>query len=508
MEKITQTNEIVFKENKMGTMPIGKLLISIALPICISMLVQALYNIVDSIFVAQISENALTAVSLAFPVQNIMISIAVGTGVGVNAVLSKSLGEKNFEQSNRVASISVILGLLNTLVLVVFGIFGSRFYFEIQSGMTEIVDMGTDYLMIVSTMSVGLFIQITMERLLQSTGKTVFSMIMQLAGAVTNIILDPIFIFGWGIVPAMGVKGAAIATVIGQLISMTLGIIFNGVFNKEIKIKFKYMRLKWSLLKKIYAIAIPSIIMSSIGSIMMFGVNKILMGFNTAASSIGNTATAFFGVYFKLQSFVFMPVFGITNGMIPIISYNFGARKQDRLNKTIKQSMLYAIGIMLIGFVIFQSMPTLLLKLFKPTADMLQIGSVGLRVISISFLFAGFNIVCSSAFQALNRSVYSLIVSVLRQLVVILPVAWLLSLTGKIDAIWWCLPIAEFSSFFVCLVFLRLTNKNVSKMLAPRDIDDKNDDKYDDNYNDKNADKNGVKEYTQGFQKIENANQN
>ena len=436
------SEESVIKENKMGTMPINKLLISMSLPMMISMLVQALYNVVDSIFVSQISENALTAVSLAFPVQNFMIAVGVGTGVGINALLSRSLGEKKFEQANRVANNGVFLAVLSYIAFLILGIIFSRRFFQWQTDIKDIVDGGYSYLIIVTTCSFGMYGQIVFEKLMQSTGKTIFSMTTQLTGAIVNIVLDPILIFGLFGFPKLGISGAAIATVIGQICGMSLGIYLNTTKNKEIKVEVKNFRPSLRTIKEIYAVGIPSIIMASIGSVMTFGLNKILLVFSS-------TATAVFGVYFKLQSFIFMPVFGINNGMVPIIAYNYGARNKDRLMKTVKISIMYGISIMLIGLVIFQVFPKELLSLFNASDKMISIGVPALRTISISFLFAGYCIVVSSMFQALGNGVMSMIVSLVRQLIVLLPVAHLLSKSGNLNMVWWAYPIAEIAS--VCL---------------------------------------------------------
>ena len=436
------SGESVIKENKMGTMPINKLLISMSLPMMISMLVQALYNVVDSIFVSQISENALTAVSLAFPVQNFMIAVGVGTGVGINALLSRSLGEKKFEQANKVANNGVFLAVLSYIAVLILGIIFSRRFFQWQTDIKDIVDGGYSYLIIVTTCSFGMYGQIVFEKLMQSTGKTIFSMTTQLTGAIVNIVLDPILIFGLFGFPKLGISGAAIATVIGQICGMSLGIYLNTTKNKEIKVEVKNFRPSLRTIKEIYAVGIPSIIMASIGSVMTFGLNKILLVFSS-------TATAVFGVYFKLQSFIFMPVFGINNGMVPIIAYNYGARNKDRLMKTVKISIMYGISIMLIGLVIFQVFPKELLSLFNASDKMISIGVPALRTISISFLFAGYCIVVSSMFQALGNGVMSMIVSLVRQLIVLLPVAYLLSKSGNLNMVWWAYPIAEIAS--VCL---------------------------------------------------------
>ena len=428
----------------MGVLPINKLLVSMSVPIMLSMLVQALYNIVDSVFVSRLSENALNAVGLAFPVQNLMIAVATGTGVGINALLSKSLGEKKFERANLTASNGVFLGVCSAAVFALLGALFSRTFFLVQTDVAEIVDGGAAYIQVCTVCSFGLFIAISIERLLQATGRTVYSMITQMVGAVINIIFDPIFIFGLG----MGVVGAAWATVLGQVAGAALGVWFNARRNPEITLSFRRFRPSGDIIRRIYSVGIPSIIMASIGSVMTFGLNKILIGFTT-------TATAVLGVYFKLQSFVFMPIFGLNNGMVPIVAYNFGARKPERMVKTVKLSVLYAVGIMVLGFAAFQLLPGPLLSIFEASDYMLSIGETALGVISFHFLLAGFSIVASSTFQALGHGVLSLVISLVRQLVVLLPAAWLLSLSGRLELVWWAFPLAELFSAALCAVFLR-----------------------------------------------------
>ena len=436
------------QENKMGVMPINSLLLSMAVPIMISMLVQALYNIVDSIFVAKVSENAFTAVSLAFPVQSLMIAVATGTGVGINALLSRGLGEKKQEFVDKIANHAVILAIFSAVLFMVLGLVGARFFFAAQTDIVEIVDGGTKYLTIVCVCSLPLFLQVTFERTLQATGRTLYSMISQGSGAIINIILDPIFIFGLLGMPKMGVAGAALATVIGQISGMLIGLYLNVKKNPEIHFSFKQLRPDFDIIKRIYAIGIPSIAMSSLMSVTTFCLNRILIGFST-------TATNVLGVYYKLQSFIFMPVFGLNNAMIPIIGYNYGARKKDRIFKTMKLSAMYAISIMLIGLVVFELFPHILLRMFNPSEMMLELGVPALRIICISFIFAGFCIVCSSVFQALGVSMYSLILSVCRQLVVLVPAAYLLSKLGDVNLVWWAFPIAEVMSVVCCIFFLR-----------------------------------------------------
>ena len=437
-------------ENKMGVMPLNRLLISMSVPMMISMLVQALYNIVDSMFVAQLSENALTAVSLAFPAQNLMIAVATGTGVGVNAALSRNLGEKNFERANKIADHALFLAALSYVVFALFGLCFARQFFRLQTDIEEIVDLGTTYLRVCTIASFGLFMEIACERLLQSTGKTIYSMYTQGLGAIINIVLDPILIFGYFGAPALGIAGAAGATVIGQIIAFCLGFFFNKTRNHEITISLCDFKPNSEIISHIYAVGIPSIIMASIGSVMTFGMNKILIAFSS-------TATAVFGIYFKLQSFVFMPVFGLNNGTVPIIAYNYGAGKPDRIMGTLKLAAIYAVTIMLIGLAVVQLIPDKLLMIFSASDTMLSIGIPALRIISLSFLFAGFSIVCSSMFQALGHGMLSLWISVFRQLFVLLPVAFVFAKLGGLHVVWFAFPIAEvFAIIFsaVCLGYV------------------------------------------------------
>jgi len=438
----------------MGIMPVNKLIITMSLPIIVSMLIQALYNIVDSIYVAMISENALTAVSLAFPYQNLMIAVGTGTGVGVNAFLSRSLGEKNFEQANKIANVSIFLAIASALVFTLLGFTISRVFLDFQTDNQNIIELGTSYLMIVSCVSIGLFGQICTERLLQATGKTIYSMITQGLGAIINIVLDPIMIFGFGPIPKMGIAGAALATVIAQIISAAVGIILNIKLNRELTLSIKEVRPDKIIIKRIYAVGIPSILMGSIGSAMTFSLNKILGSFT-------ETAVAVFGVYFKLQSFIFMPVFGLNNGIVPILSYNLGAQKIDRIKKTIKLSIIYASSFMVTGFILFQSIPNILLGMFDASDEMLKIGIPALRTISYSFLMAGTCIVMISLFQSVNKGMYSLYISIARQLIVLIPSAYLLSLTGKLNTVWLAFPIAEIISVIICLILFKKVNRKI-----------------------------------------------
>ncbi|MGO1819405.1 MAG: MATE family efflux transporter [Senegalia sp. (in: firmicutes)] len=453
--------ELQVQENKMGVMPIRKLLINMSVPIMISMLIQALYNVVDSIFVARINEDALTAVSLAFPIQNLMIAVAVGTGVGINALLSRSLGSKNFKEANSVAENGVLLAFFSYSIFLLFGLLFSETYFTSQTNDPQIIKYGSTYLKIISIASIGLFIQITFERLLQSTGKTFYTMITQGTGAIINIILDPIFIFGLFGLPKMGVAGAAVATIIGQIVAAVLGIYFNIKLNKEVSLDIRKFRPEFRIIKKIYSIGIPSIMMISLTSITTYGINNILIKFSS-------TATAVFGVYYKLQSFVFMPVFGLNNGMIPIIAYNYGAKNKERLIKTIKLSILYAVVVMFIGLIVIQLLPAQLLSLFSASKEMIKIGLPALRIISLSYILAGFNIVSSSVYQAFGNGILSLIGEVLRQLVILLPAAYILSLFGDVNLIWWSYPIAEILALILNVVFLRLIYKKVISLIPEK----------------------------------------
>lgn len=450
-----ETNTAV-EENKMGVMPVNKLLMNISFPMMVSMLVQALYNIVDSIFVAKVSEDALTAVSLAFPIQTLMIAVGAGTGVGVNALLSKLLGEKSYERANKTAVNGVFLAFLSFLLFVVIGLVTVKpFYLsQVKDINSDIYIQGVSYLTLVCVCSFGIYAQFIFEKLLQATGKTVYSMISQMTGALTNIILDPILIFGMFGLPKMGVKGAAIATIIGQCVGAVLAFYFNLKVNKEIDLMIKGFRPDKEIIGKIYKVGVPSIIMQSIGSVMTYGMNLILIQFTA-------TATAVFGVYFKLQSFFFMPVLGINNGMVPILAYNYGAGKRTRMVKTIKYSMVYALVLLLLGFVAFMVIPDKLLGLFDASEQMSEIGVPALRVIGIHFLVAWFCIIAGSVFQALGNGVYSLTVSVARQLVILLPAAYILAKVGGLSAVWWSFPIAEIMSLIVSAYYLFKIWKNV-----------------------------------------------
>ena len=450
--------EETLRENKMGTMPENKLLLSMAVPMMISMLVQALYNIVDSIFVSRICEDALTAVSMAFPWQNIVIAIAVGFGVGINALLSRALGQKNAERVNQVAVNGLLLAGLSYLLVLVAGLIGIRAYMRTQTDIETIVNYGITYLNICILCSFGVFVEITFERFLQATGRTVYSMITQLTGAITNIILDPILIFGLLGFPKLGIAGAAWATVIGQCVGAVVAVMLNHFKNPEVHLRLRHIRPNGRLMGEMTAISIPSIIMSCISSLTCFVMNMILIAYSS-------TAVAVFGVYFKLQSFVFMPVFGLNNGMVPIIAYNYGAQKPERIHKTIRLGMVYAVAIMMIGLLVFQLIPKELLLMFDASDAMLEIGAPALRIMSLAFVFAGIGIVSGSSCQAFGYSVYSMLISIARQIVVLIPAAYLLSLTGVLRSIWFAFPIAEIFSLILSLFFLRTTLKKTGMAL-------------------------------------------
>lgn len=443
---------------RMGTEPLNPLLLSLAIPMMISMLVQALYNVVDSIFVSYVNEAALSAVSLAFPIQNLLIAFAVGTAVGVNAYLSKNLGEGNHAEADRAAANGLFLAVCSAVAFLLFGLFGAGAFIRAQTTDPLIARYGAEYLSICTIFSLGCCVQCMMEKILVSTGRSTFAMTTQLIGALTNIVLDPIFIFGLFGVPRLEAAGAAVATVIGQFVGATAALTLHFLYNKDVHISLRGFRPAPRTILRIYQVGIPSIAMNAIGSVMTFGMNAILIAYSS-------TAVAVFGVYFKLQSFVFMPVFGLNNGMVPIVSYNYGARKPERILGTKRLAAIYAVGIMVLGFLAGQFLPGVMLSIFNASPDMLSLGTVALRIISISFLMAGFNVISSAYFQALGHGVLALWVSVIRQLVVLLPTAWLLSLAGRVDVVWWAFPIAEVVAFLLCIIFQRVCyNKIIRPM--------------------------------------------
>lgn len=450
------------QENKMRTMPVGRLLVTMALPLVASMLVQALYNVVDSIYVSRISESAVTALSLAFPVQNLLIGFATGVAVGVNSLLSKSLGEGNQERANQSAGNGIVLMLIAAAVFMIFGAFGSRPYFEMQSEVAETVEGGTSYISICCLLSLGIFVEVMGERLLQASGRTVYTLFTQGTGAIINILLDPVFIFGYFGIPAMGIAGAAVATVIGQWVAAIMAVFFNLKCNTDIQFKLRYCKLRKDVAMPILTVGIPSIVMMAIGSMMTFGMNQILQGFKR----YGETATGVFGIYFKLQSFIFMPVFGLNNASISILAYNYGARQPKRITETLKKSLLTAMGVMLLGLLAFQTVPGVLLGIFEPSEQFLEIGCAALRIISLSFPLAAVGIALGASFQALGIGIYSTITSLCRQLIVLLPVAFLMSLTGDVNAVWWAFPIAEVVSLLVTLyLYSRVYRKRIKPLV-------------------------------------------
>lgn len=428
----------------------GKLLLNMSLPMMVSMLVQAMYNIVDSIFVAKISEDALTAVSLAFPLQSLMIAVGAGTGVGVNALISRGLGEKKRDRVDAVAANGIFIYALSYLAIAVLGFTAVRPFYNMQvgAGQENIMELGVTYLSIAMIFSFGLFGQFVFERILQATGRTFFTMISQMTGAIINIIMDPILIFGLLGFPKLGIAGAAIATVMGQIIAAIIACVYNLKKNTDVTISFKGFRPNGEIIKDIYIIGIPSIVMQSIGSVMTTGMNLILMG-------ISSTAAAVFGVYFKLQSFFFMPVFGLNNSLVPIIAYNYGARNKARIMHTVKLGCGAAVTILVLGAIVFQTMPATLLRMFNASEDMISIGVTALRIISLSFLLAGFCIVIGSVFQALGNGMYSLITSVCRQLLVLLPVAYVFAHMFGLHAVWWSFPVSELASLAVSVYLLK-----------------------------------------------------
>lgn len=459
MSEATQTTQPA--QNKMGTMPVNRLLISMSLPMIISMLVQAMYNIIDSVFVAQINESALAAVSMAFPIQNLMIAVSAGTCVGVNALLSRSLGEQKPEEARLAAVNGIFLAAMGALAFLLFGLFASRIYFASQTDDPVIIEYGVQYLQICTIFSFGIFGEMVLERILQSTGRTIYNMFSQGLGAIVNIIMDPIMIFGLLGFPAMGIRGAAAATVLGQILAMFLSLFFNLKKNTDVSIDMRGFKPHGRTIKVIYAVGVPSIIMQSISSVMTYGMNLILIGFSA-------TAVTVLGIYFKLQSFIFMPVFGLNNGMIPIIAYNYGARSRKRIMDTAKLSIAIAVGIMLVGLIIFQAFPVQLLGIFNASDHLLEIGVPALRLISLSFLFAGYCIIVGSVFQALGNGVYSLITSVARQMVCILPLAYFFASTWGLHAVWYAFPLAEIISLVLStILFKRIYDKKIRPLDGP-----------------------------------------
>ena len=438
------------KENRMGVMPIGKLLFSMSTPMVISFLVQSLYNIVDSIFVARYSSDALAAVSLAYPIQILMIAVSVGTGVGVNALLSRSLGEGNRKKAKQTADNAILLGILASIAFALFGALGTKLFFDSQTKSESIRQLGYSYLFVVTIFSFGLILEVTFERILQSTGKTIYNMVTQGVGAIINIILDPILIFGLFGVPKLGIAGAAIATVTGQIIAMILSFIFNMKYNEDVDIRFGTHIFKpdFGIIKEIYRVGIPSIAMQSMSTLMMLGLNKILVTYSDMAVNV-------LGIYYKLQSFVFMPIFGLNNGMTPILAFNYGAKNKDRIIKALKYSFMTSIVIMVIGTAIFWIFPKELMMLFSPNEEMMKLGIPALRICSLCFILAAFDVIAIASFQSLGNGMYALYASFLRQLVLILPFAYVLSNMFGLEAVWYSIPLAELGCAFFDIYLMK-----------------------------------------------------
>ena len=464
---MSNTVQSPLQENKMGVMPVGKLLVNMAVPMILSMLVQALYNVIDSVYIARYSQDAVTALGLAFPVQNVQIGVAVGIGVGVNSMLSKSLGEGDQQKANYVAGNGIFLGLCATLVFVLFGFFGTRFYYTMQTDNAAILKNGIQYTSICCILTLGIYFEIIFERMLQATGRTFSTMITQGVGAVCNIVLDPIFIFGVPAlhIPAMGAAGAAIATVIGQWVAAGLALIFNLKLNEDVQLRMHYIRPKSQVIKPVLAIGVPSMVMNSVSSVMNFSLNQILMGFERIGLGLGNTATAVFSIYYKLQSFFFMPLFGLNNATISVVAFNYGARKPERITKTLKLAVGGAMIFMVAGFLSFELIPGLLLDIFALDETFKSLGMTALRIIAIHFPVAAVCIALGASFQALGNGIYSTITALCRQLVVLLPVAYLLSLSGDVNMVWWAFPVAEIMSLLVTMIcFVRIYRKKVKPL--------------------------------------------
>lgn len=462
------------RENKMGVMPVGRLLLTMALPMALSMLVQALYNVVDSVFVSRISDvdnNALTAVSLAFPVQNIMIGLATGIGVGVNALLSRGLGEKNQEQVNRSALNGLLLACFGIVLTMLFGVFCAEPFMRSQTENTVIIHYGVQYIRVITLASFGIFGEILFERLLQATGRTSYTMLTQGIGAIINIILDPILIFGMFGFPRMEVLGAALATVFGQIVAFVIAVILNLKKNHDVRLSLRGFRPHGPTIRRILGVGIPSVIMVAIGSLMYYCFNLVLGRYGAVSPGLGEVGSTVFGAYFKLQSFVFMPVFGINNALLAIVSYNYGARRPDRIKSVIKCGVAATCTLMLIGITVFQLFPEQLLGFFNPSGQMLEVGVHALRILCLPFIFAGMGIVFSGVFQALGKSIYSMFVSIARQLVALIPAAYLLSLSGNIDAVWFAFPIAEVVSATLSVVMFIAIYRQKIKPLGEKGLE-------------------------------------
>lgn len=451
------------RENKMGVMPVGKLLANMAIPMILSMLVQALYNVVDSIYISRYSESAVTALGLAFPVQNVQIGFAIGIGVGVNSLLSKSLGEGNQQRADRAAGNGIFLALIATAIFILFGIFGTRPYYQMQGASPEIVESGIAYTSICCIFTLGIYFEVLFERMLQATGRTLHTMITQGVGALVNIAMDPVFIFGVDAlgIPAMGTAGAAIATVLGQWMAAALALIFNLTLNPDVHLSLKNILPKADAIRPILTVGVPSMIMNSVSSVMNFSMNQILLGF----PSVGEIATGVFSIYYKLQSFFFMPLFGLNNATISIVAFNYGARNPKRITKTLKLACATALSFMVLGFLAFTLIPGTLLSIFKLSSTFVELGKTALRIISIHFPVAAICIALGASFQALGNGMYSTITSLCRQMIALLPAAYLLSLSGDVNLVWWAFPIAEAVSLVATLFFFaRIYRKKVKPL--------------------------------------------
>ena len=453
-------------ENKMGIMPVNKLLLTMAAPMVLSMLIGALYNVVDSLFVSHYGENALSAVSLAFPIQNIIIATGTGIGVGINALLSRYLGEKKQKAVNQTAMHGIILGVGFYALILLFGIFCVKSFYIVQTKDAEIVSMGIDYLTVICVFGFGQMFQLIFEKILQSTGRTSYTMMMQIVGAVINIILDPIFIFGYFGLPAMGTRGAAIATVIGQIAAMLLGVYFNLTKNKDVQLSFKSFEFEGYYLKGICTVGIPTIIMQSMSSVMCFGINKLLLNFST-------TSTAVFGAYFKLQTFVYMAIFGLNNALIPIVAFNIGAKHSDRIKKVIRLSGTYSALIGLVGLIIMEMLPVQLISAFAPSKEMFVLGVTALRILGLSFVFGGISVMTCYALQGFSRGISSLIISALRQVIILLPLAAILGKVIGINGIWWSFLISETVTVIAAILYLGFAKKKELIICDGRNIEDK-----------------------------------
>ena len=462
-----ETNHSPLQGNKMGVMPVGKLLVNMAVPMILSMLVQAFYNVVDSVYISAYSQDAVTALGLAFPVQNVQIGCAVGIGVGVNSMLSKSLGEGNREKASLVAGNGIFLALVFSAAVMLFGAFGTKFYYNVQTDDAEILKAGIDYTGICCLFTMGIYFEVLFERMLQATGRTFHTMITQGVGAVINIVFDPVFILGveWLGIPAMGAAGAAIATVMGQWMAAALALIFNLKCNPDVHLSLKGIRPKTDIIKPVMAIGLPSMIMNSVSSVMNFSLNQILMGFEAVTVGMGKTATAVFSIYYKLQSFFFMPLFGLNNATISVVAFNYGARNPRRITKTLKLAVCGALCFMILGLLVFELIPGTLLSIFNLSESFMAMGKTALRIIAIHFPIAAVCIALGASFQALGNGIYSTITSLCRQLVVLLPAAYLLSLSGNVNLVWWAFPVAELMSLTVTLIcFVRIYRKKIKPL--------------------------------------------